>query len=77
MMSMYGNHATENGMLMGGDLNGGMLMGATREEEDLGFGKWFKKAAKKVGGTVLKTGGRLAQQAAQREIQRRLREEEE
>jgi len=64
---MYGDHSTEHGMLMGGDLDGGMLMGSSREEE-LGFGKWFKKVKNKVRNTV----GNIAGDIAKKELQRRL-----
>merc|ERR1712039_309913 len=73
LMSMYGNHATEHGMLMGGDLNGQMLFGAGREEE-LGFGRFLKK--KVFNKKNLSKAGKFAGNLAMKELERRAGREE-
>ena len=69
LMSMYGDHSTKDGMLMGGELNGEMIYGASREE-DLGFGKWLKK--KVFNKKNLKKAGQFAGNLAKKELERRI-----
>merc|ERR1711862_838449 len=61
LMSMYGNHAIMNG-------NGQMLFGGSREEEDLGFGRFLRKKVfnKKNRNKALNFAGNLAKKELER-----------